>query len=64
MWASMLIYCTVYDIGGGGPHEYFFQGAPNPLATALVTPYVFEFLSERSLHGLALYSVINGLMNS
>lgn len=37
----MLIYCTVYDIGGGwwGPTSIFFQGAPNPLATALYHQY-------------------------
>ncbi len=33
---SMLVYCTVYDMCvWGGPTSIFFQGAPNPLATAL-----------------------------
>ncbi len=33
---SMLVYCTVYDMCVcGGPTSIFFQGAPNPLATAL-----------------------------
>jgi len=37
MWAYMLIYRTVDDIGRGwyGPTSVFFQGTPNPLATAL-----------------------------
>ncbi len=34
-FGSMLVYCTVYDRWGGGT-SIFFQGAPNPLATALV----------------------------
>ncbi len=35
-FGSMLVYCTVYDMCVcGGPTSIFFQGAPNPLATAL-----------------------------
>ncbi len=35
-FGSMLVYCTVYDMCvWGGPTSIFFQGAPNPLATAL-----------------------------
>ncbi len=39
---SMLVYCTVYDMCVcGGPKSIFFQGAPNPLATALHIAYTF-----------------------
>ncbi len=35
-FGSMLVYCTVYNmVCVGGPTSIFFQGAPNPLATAL-----------------------------
>ncbi len=39
-FGSMFVYCTVYDmyvcVVGGGATSIFFQGALNPLATALV----------------------------
>ncbi len=43
-FGSMLVYCTVYDMyvcggAGAGGTSIFFQGAPNPLATALVSRY-------------------------
>ncbi len=45
-FGSMLVYCTVYDICvWGGPASIFFQGAPNPLATALLASPVFRSVS-------------------
>ncbi len=60
-FGSMLVYCTVYNMCvGGGPHQYFFRGAPNPLATALpashmvihiffCTFYRYQILSHSAL---------------
>ncbi len=39
----MLVYCTVYDMCvWGGLTSIFFQGAPNPLATALYICIYFQ----------------------
>ncbi len=45
MWASMLVYCTVYDICVcGGGHINIFSGPPNPLTMALDLLVVFSLV--------------------
>ncbi len=56
-FGSMLVYCTVYEMCVcGGPTSIFFQGAPNPLATALHTGY-FEGIVTQTLASYVITSV-------
>ncbi len=60
-FGSMLVYCTVYDMCvWGGPTSIFFQGAPNPLATALhvyidFTIYILKIHFKCYLWNLRLF---------
>ncbi len=48
-FGSMLVYCTVYVMCVcRGPTSIFFQGAPNPLATALL--HSNTVVSPNSVH--------------